>query len=72
MVIGHKARTVAENEAHTAATQMQREGMSLEQATEWLSWLAALWDDDLPQLAKAYRNEMKRLPAVYNTVGRTH
>ena len=45
--------------------QARREGMSLEQATEWLSWLAALWDDDLPKLSEAYRNEMKRLPEVY-------
>ena len=58
-------RTEANKVAEGAALQMKREGMSIEQATEWLSWLAALWDDDLPKLSEAYRNEMKRLPEVY-------
>lgn len=58
-------RTEASRLAEGAALQARREGMSLEQATEWLSWLAALWDDDLPKLSEAYRSEMKRLPEVY-------
>lgn len=60
----HK-RTEANRLAEGAAEQMHKEGFSLEQATEWLSWLASLWDDDLPTLSDAYRNEMRRLPEVY-------
>lgn len=60
----HK-RTEANKVAEGAAEQMRQEGFSLEQATEWLSWLAALWDDDLPKLSEAYRTEMRRLPEVY-------
>lgn len=58
-------RTEANKLAEGAAEQMRQEGFSLEQATEWLSWLAALWDEDLPALSSAYRTEMKRLPEVY-------
>ena len=64
--LNHTGKRIEANKAaEGAALQARREGMSMEQATEWLSWLAALWDDDLPKLSEAYRSEMKRLPEVY-------
>lgn len=52
---------IAQEDAH----KLRDEGYSLEQATEYLSWLGALWAE-LPALAQAYRAEARNLPALYH------